>query len=130
FENYPYTLSGGQQQLVTILRALITKADLILLDEPFSSLDYQTTLFMLNKTQEIWQETGITFIFVSHDIDEAIFLSQRLILLSKKPTMIAEEVNNILPYPRTTHIMGMPEFSRLKHEALDVFIKQVNNKTL
>ena len=90
FENYPYTLSGGQQQLATILRALITKPDIILLDEPFSSLDYQTTLFMLNKTQEIWQETGITFIFVSHDIDEAIFLSQRLILLSKKPTMIAK----------------------------------------
>ena len=129
-ESYPYTLSGGQQQLVTILRALITQPDIILLDEPFSSLDYQTNLFMLNKIQEIWRETGITFVFVSHDIDEAIFLSQRLILLSNKPTIIVKEVNNVLPYPRTTHLMGMPEFSRLKHEALDVFIKQVNNKTL
>lgn len=130
FESYPYTLSGGQQQLVTVLRALITQPDIILLDEPFSSLDYQTTLFMLNKMQEIWRETGITFVFVSHDIDEAIYLSQRLILLSKKPTIIAKEINNALPYPRTAHMVGTPEFSKLKHEALDIFIRQINNTTL
>ena len=129
-ESYPYTLSGGQQQLVTILRALITQPDIILLDEPFSSLDYQTNLFMLNKIQEIWRETGLTFVFVSHDIDEAIFLSQRLILLSNKPTIVAKTITNSLSYPRTTHQMGAPEFSKLKHEAIDIFVKQINNKII
>lgn len=126
FGAYPYTLSGGQQQLVSILRALIANPDIILLDEPFSSLDYQTTLFMLKKTQEMWQKTKITFIYVSHEIDEAIFLSQRLVLLSNKPTRVVKVVNNALPYPRTTEVAGNLEFSRLKNEALDVFVKQIS----
>ncbi len=128
-ESFPYALSGGQQQFTAILRALMTEPDLILMDESFSSLDYQTTLFMLIKMQEIWEETGITFIFVSHEIDEAIFLAQRVILLSHKPTKVVKELVNSLPYPRTTHVMGTPEFTNLKHQAVDEFIKQVNNKS-
>jgi len=128
-ESFPYTLSGGQQQFTAILRALMIEPDLILMDEPFSSLDYQTTLFMLRKMQEIWAETGITFIFVSHEIDEAIFLAQRVILLSNKPTKVVKDVANSLSYPRSTHVMGMPEFTDLKHQVLDEFIKQVNNKS-
>ena len=109
-ESFPYTLSGGQQQFAAILRALMIEPDLILMDEPFSSLDYQATLFMLRKMQEIWEETGITFIFVSHEIDEAIFLAQRVVLLSNKPTRVVKDIVNSLSYPRTTAAMGMPEF--------------------
>ncbi len=77
---YPYTLSGGQQQLVSILRALITKADLLLMDEPFSALDYETTLFLLEKTQEIWEKTGVAIVFVSHEVDDAVLLAERIIV--------------------------------------------------
>lgn len=123
--DYPYTLSGGQQQLVAILRGLITKPDILLFDEPLSSLDYQTTLFMLKKIQEIWQETKTTVIFISHDIDEAITLSQKIILLSNKPTKVIKIFDNRLHYPRKTDIMGTNEFVELKHNILSVFTDEV-----
>ncbi len=123
--DYPYTLSGGQQQLVAILRGLITKPDILLFDEPLSSLDYQTTLFMLNKIQEIWQETKTTVLFISHDIDEAIMLSQKIILLSNKPARVIKTFDNNLNYPRKTDIMGTSEFIRLKHDVLSVFTDEV-----
>lgn len=123
--DYPYTLSGGQQQLVVILRGLITKPDILLFDEPLSSLDYQTTLFMLNKIQEIWQETKTTIFFISHDIDEAITLSQKIILLSNKPTRIIRTFDNRLNYPRKTDIMGTSEFIELKYNILSVFTNEV-----
>lgn len=123
--DYPHTLSGGQQQLVAILRGLITEPDILLFDEPLSSLDYQTTLFMLNKIQEIWQETKTTIIFISHDIDEAIALSQKIILLSNKPTKIIKIFDNHLNYPRKTNIMGTNEFVELKHNILSAFTDEV-----
>jgi len=123
--DYPYTLSGGQQQLVSILRGLITKPDILLFDEPLSSLDYQTTLFMLNKIQEIWQETKTTVLFISHDIDEAITLSQKIILLSMKPTKIIKIFDNDLNYPRNSDVLGSTKFVELKRNILSAFIKHV-----
>jgi NitT/TauT family transport system ATP-binding protein len=123
--NYPYTLSGGQQQLVAILRGLITKPDILLFDEPLSSLDYQTTLFMLNKIQEIWQETKTTVVFISHDIDEAITLSQKIILLSNKPTSVIKIFDNPLPYPRKTGILRTSEFVELKRDILSAFTDEI-----
>ncbi len=123
--NYPYTLSGGQQQLVSILRGLITNPDILLFDEPLSSLDYQTTLFMLNKIQEIWQETKTTVLFISHDIDEAITLSQKIILLSVKPTKIIKTFDNHLNYPRNTDVLGSSEFVELKCNILSTFTNYV-----
>ena len=123
--NYPYTLSGGQQQLVSILRGLITNPDILLFDEPLSSLDYQTTLFMLNKIQEIWQETKTTVLFISHDIDEAITLSQKIILLSVKPTKIIKIFDNHLNYPRNTGVLGSREFVELKCNILSTFTNYV-----
>lgn len=123
--DYPYALSGGQQQLVAILRGLITKPDIILFDEPLSSLDYQTTLFMLDKIQEIWQETKTTAIFVSHDIDAAIVLSQKIILLSNKPTKIINIFNNNLGYPRKIDALGTNEFIKLRHNILSAFTREV-----
>lgn len=123
--DYPYTLSGGQQQLVAILRGLITRPNILLFDEPLSSIDYQTTLFMLNKIQEIWQETKTTIVFISHDIDEAITLSQKIILLSNKPTRVIKNFDNHLNYPRKIDTMGTKEFVELKHNILSVFTNEV-----
>lgn len=123
--DYPYNLSGGQQQLVAILRGLITKPDILLFDEPLSSLDYQTTLFMLNKIQEIWQETKTTVLFISHDIDEAIMLSQKIILLSNKPVRVIKIFDNHLHYPRKTDTLGLSEFVELKRDILSAFADEI-----
>ncbi len=123
--DYPYTLSGGQQHLVAILRGLIIKPDILLFDEPLSSLDYQTTLFMLNKIQEIWQETKTAVIFVSHNIDDALMLSQKIILLSNRPTKTIKIFNNNLPYPRKTNVVGTREFVELKKSILSAFADEI-----
>lgn len=128
--DYPYSLSGGQRQFVAILRGLITKPDILLFDEPFSSLDYQTSIFMLNKIQEIWQKTKTTIIFISHNIDEAIMLSQRIILLSDKPTKIIKTFTNDLNYPRTVGVEGLKEFIALKQEILSTFVHGVNKQLI
>ncbi len=124
-ESFPYELSGGQQQFISLLRGLIINPELYLLDEPFSSLDYQTTLFMLEQLSEIWQKTKITTLFVSHEIDEAIFLSQRIILLSNKPSSIVKIFDNPLPFPRKISLLGSPEFAKLKKEILNIYSQEI-----
>jgi NitT/TauT family transport system ATP-binding protein len=123
---YPYELSGGQQQLVSILRRIISEPELFLLDEPFASLDYQTTLFMMQKLLLIWQETQLTTLFISHEIDEAIFLSQKIILLSNAPTEINAIIENPLPYPRKPEIIGSKKFVVLKNKILNKYLKLLN----
>ncbi|TMJ80894.1 MAG: ABC transporter ATP-binding protein, partial [Alphaproteobacteria bacterium] len=78
---YPYELSGGQQQLVSILRALVVEPQILFLDEPFSALDYEMTLFMRDQLQRIFVETGTTTVLVSHDLEEAVYLADRILLL-------------------------------------------------
>jgi len=124
-ESFPYELSGGQQQFISLLRGLIINPKVYLLDEPFSSLDYQTTLSMLEKLSEIWQKTKITTLFVSHEIDEAIFLSQRIVLLSNKPSSIIKIFDNPLPYPRKISLLGTPEFAKLKKEILNIYSQEI-----
>ncbi len=124
-ESFPYELSGGQQQFISLLRGLIINPEIYLLDEPFSSLDYQTTLSMLEKLAEIWQKTKITTLFISHEIDEAIFLSQRIILLSDKPAKIKKIIDNPLPYPRNIDLIGSPEFAKIKSEMLSLYSHDV-----
>ena len=79
---YPYELSGGQQQLVSIMRALAPHPEVLFLDEPFSALDYEMTLFMREQLQRIFMDTGTTTILVSHDLEEAVYLADRVLLLS------------------------------------------------
>jgi NitT/TauT family transport system ATP-binding protein len=86
---YPYQMSGGQQQLVSILRALVVEPEILFLDEPFSALDYEMTLFMRAQLQRIFLETGTTTILVSHDLEEAVFLADRVLLLSRHPARVA-----------------------------------------
>ena len=121
--SYPYMLSGGQQQMVSILRALITNPDLLLMDEPFSALDYETNLYLLQKTQEIWKKTGVAIVFVSHEIDDAILLAERIVVLGRDPTGIVSEITNNLQYPREDSIMNSEHFHKIKNNVLSSFLK-------
>lgn len=118
---YPYRLSGGQQQMVALARALINKPELLLLDEPFGALDYHMRMIMQTKIQEIHQLLSVTILFVSHDLEEALYLGDRIIFLSKKPTKVVEILENSMPRYRTPAILTSKEFSTLKDKALKIF---------
>ena len=122
-DGYPYQLSGGQQQLICIARALISDPDVLLMDEPFNQLDFQTRIEMNEKIQDIWMKTGKTIIFVSHDLDDAVFLADRVVLLTKRPARIAEIVENKLPRPRKSKVLQDEQFFNLKNKALNIFAK-------
>jgi NitT/TauT family transport system ATP-binding protein len=122
---YPYELSGGQQQLVSILRALVVEPEILFLDEPFSALDYEMTLFMRDQLQRIFVETGTTTVLVSHDLEEAVYLADRILLLSRRPATIADYVRYDAARPRTDATMSESEFVRIKAHCLDVFQREV-----
>ena len=89
---YPYEMSGGQQQLISIMRALVVEPEILFLDEPFSALDYEMTLFMREQLQRIFMETRTTTVLVSHDLEEAVYLADWILLLSRGPAQIADFV--------------------------------------
>jgi NitT/TauT family transport system ATP-binding protein len=122
---YPYQMSGGQQQLVSILRALVVEPEILFLDEPFSALDYEMTLFMREQLQRIFLETGTTTILVSHDLEEAVFLADRVLLLSRHPARIAAFTPVAAARPRTDATLSDPDFVRTKAACLDVFQREV-----
>ncbi len=122
---YPYQMSGGQQQLVSILRALVVEPEILFLDEPFSALDYEMTLFMREQLQRIFLETGTTTILVSHDLEEAVFLADRVLLLSRHPALIAAFTPVTAARPRTDATLSDPDFVRTKAACLDVFQREV-----
>jgi NitT/TauT family transport system ATP-binding protein len=115
---YPFTLSGGQAQLISIIRSIVVKPDILILDEPFSALDYVNRISLLLKLQEIWLASPLSCIFISHDIDEAIFLGDRLVILSPKPTRIIDVIDINLPRPRSIDMLTSPAFTKLKQRAL------------
>lgn len=119
-DHYPYQLSGGQQQLTAITRALIEKPDVLLMDEPFSALDYQTRIFMQERLQHIWKTTHATVLFVSHEIDEALLLADRLILLSQRPVKVLEIVRVDIGRPREHRIVASSRFLEIKRQVLEV----------
>jgi NitT/TauT family transport system ATP-binding protein len=118
-------MSGGQQQLVSILRALIVEPEILFLDEPFSALDYEMTLYMRDKLQQVFMETALTTILVSHDLEEAVYLADRILLLSKRPTQIVELISYETPRPRTVEIMSTPAFVATKQHALELFREEM-----
>jgi NitT/TauT family transport system ATP-binding protein len=123
---YPYELSGGQQQTVCIMRALATEPEVLFLDEPFSALDFEMTLFIRAKLQEAHLATGVTMVIVSHDLEDAVFLADHILLLTRRPTRIAEIVPFGLPRPRSPEVVSDPEFVRVKARTLDVFRREVS----
>jgi NitT/TauT family transport system ATP-binding protein len=122
---YPYQLSGGQQQLVSIMRALVVEPEILFLDEPFSALDYEMTLFMRQQLQRIFMETGTTTVLVSHDLEEAVYLADRVLLLSRHPARIADYVRYEAPRPRNYETLSHPDFVATKAHCLDVFQREV-----
>ena len=121
---YPYMLSGGQQQAVSILRALAIEPDVLFLDEPFSALDYEMTLLMREKLQSIFEKTKTTMILVSHDLEEAVQMADKVLLLSRRPTRVAALVDNLLPRPRDASTLTEPTFVDLRSKCLKIFQKE------
>lgn len=122
---YPYTMSGGQQQTVSIMRALVTEPDVLFLDEPFSALDYEMTLFMREQLQAMFLKTRTSMLLVSHDLEEAVQLAEHVMLLSRRPTRVAEFVDVDLPWPRTAATITDPRFVELKSHCLNIFQREV-----
>lgn len=118
---YPYELSGGQQQLVSIMRALAVEPEVLFLDEPFSALDYETTLSLRGLLQEVLKARRVTTILVSHDLEESIVLADRLLMLTRRPTNVADDVAVPLPFPRVAATLSEPGFVAIKARCLDVF---------
>lgn len=111
FENhYPDQLSGGMKQRVGIVRALATSPQVLLMDEPFGALDAQTRVVMQEILTNMWQRLRISVLFITHDIDEAIFLSDRLYVMTARPGRIKAEITIPLPRPRTPAMMASAEF--------------------
>jgi len=122
---YPYELSGGQQQTVSIIRSLVVEPEVMFLDEPFSALDYEMTLQMRDTLQRVFMATKTTTIVVSHDLEEAVYLSDLVLLLTRRPTQIADFVPFNAPRPRDLATLSDPEFVRVKAHCLDVFQREV-----
>ncbi|MCU5783727.1 nitrate/sulfonate/bicarbonate ABC transporter ATPase [Alcanivorax balearicus MACL04] len=121
---FPATLSGGMQQRVGIARALANYPSVLLMDEPFGALDAQTRTMMQESLLDIWSEFGNTVLFVTHDIDEAVFLSDRILIMSASPGRIIADISVDLPRPRIQDLLTRPEFMALKRECLDLIRRE------
>lgn len=118
---YPYEMSGGQQQTVSIMRALVIEPEVLFLDEPFSALDYEMTLIMRDQLQKVLVSRGVTTVLVSHDLEEAVYLADKMLMLTRRPSRIAEFMDVDLPRPRNMATLTDPAFVALKARALEVF---------
>jgi sulfonate transport system ATP-binding protein len=115
---YPGELSGGMQQRVGIARVLVNRPRVMLMDEPFGALDAQTRLTMQELLLGVWREVRTTVLFVTHDIDEAIFLADRVAVMTARPGQIRDLMPVKLPRPRPAEVIATPEFMSLKARVL------------
>lgn len=113
---YPKELSGGMKQRVAIARAYAANPEVLLLDEPFGALDAQTRVQLQTELLNTWEQEKKTCFFITHDVDEAIILAQRVIIMSARPGRIKRIVNIDIPYPRTQETKSDPHFLELKAE--------------
>jgi NitT/TauT family transport system ATP-binding protein len=118
----PHELSGGMRQRVAVARALAQHADVLLMDEPFGSLDAMTRDLLHDELERIWRETGVTVVFVTHDVREAVRLGDRIIVLTSRPGRVAEQFAVSLPRPRN---IASPEVSVLAGDITDRLRREV-----
>ena len=124
--HYPGELSGGMQQRVGIARGLIHDPALLLMDEPFAALDAMTREHMMMELQRIWMAASKSVVFITHSIPEAVFLSDRIAVLSARPGRTIREVEVDLPRPRTLDTMASPRFAELTNELRALFSELVS----
>jgi ABC-type nitrate/sulfonate/bicarbonate transport system ATPase subunit len=117
--HYPHQLSGGMRQRVALMRTFLFERDLMLLDEPFGALDALTRAMMQRWLLDVWQKYRRTILFITHDVDEAIFLGDRVLVMTARPGAVKLEQMIDLPRPRRPEIVTAPEFVRLKRTLLD-----------
>ncbi len=118
--SYPWQLSGGMQQRVAIARAVAYQPEVLLMDEPFAAVDAQTRADLEDLVLRIWRELGITVLFVTHDIDESVYLGQRVIMLSSSPTVVQDDIRIDLPDVRDQlETRSLPRFVELRHHVYE-----------
>ena len=118
-DKYPYECSGGERQLVALAREAIYEPDILLLDEPFASLDFDRRLAQQRNVLQTWERTRCTTLMVSHDLDEAIYMADRFVLLSRRPARIEAVYQIALPRPRRPEMLKDPEFLALRRPIFD-----------
>ena len=118
FEKYfPHQISAGMQQRVAIARAFVTKPDLLLMDEPFGQLDIKTRFHMMDEVLKLWREIRATIVYVTHNLEEAVYLGEQILVLTQKPTTIKKVVPVPLEHPRD---FADPEFVRIRREVTEL----------
>ena len=115
-KHLPSELSGGMRQRVAIARALINRPPVLLMDEPFGALDPQTRVLMQEMLLKIWEHDNRTVLFITHDVEEALFLGTRVVVMSSRPGRVLEDVRADLPRPRDYSVLSHPDFVRIKGE--------------
>ena len=118
--SYPWQLSGGMQQRVAIARAVAYQPEVLLMDEPFAAVDAQTRADLEDLIRTVWKRLGVTVLFVTHDIDESVYLGERVIILSSSPTVIQEDITIDLPADRDQlNTRALPRFTELRHHVYE-----------
>ena len=128
-QKYPYQLSGGMQQRANLARALTVDPELLLMDEPFAALDAQTRELMQVELIRIWSQARKTVVFITHQIDEAIFLSDRVVVMSARPGRILADIPIELPRPRDLDLKRTPEFVAYEDQIWRLIAKQLTPET-
>ncbi|MGB9594187.1 MAG: ABC transporter ATP-binding protein, partial [Anaerolineae bacterium] len=116
---YPAVLSGGMKQRAALLRTFLTHREVLLLDEPFGALDALTRMELQEWLLEVWERFRKTILFVTHDVDEAVFLSDRVYVLTPRPGRVRTVIPVPLPRPRARSITASPEFAALRYRLLE-----------
>lgn len=125
---YPKDLSGGMKQRIAFARTLLAGADMLLLDEPFSALDYLTRVDMQEWLLSQWMDSGKTIIFITHDVEEAVFLSKRIYVIQDRPISSMESIDVPMDYPRKREALKRPEIADLKETLISKLRRSSKNE--